>query len=261
MTVMQRFKITIEYDGRPFVGWQMQKNGPSVQHALTEAIAAFTNEDVLVQGAGRTDAGVHATGQVAHVEIEKPMAAHQVQGALNHHLKPHPISALKVEAVEDSFHARFSATGRAYRYRIINRRAPLSFDKGLAWHVARPLDAQAMHEAAQYLVGRHDFTTFRHVACQAKSPVKTLDLLMVERQGEEIIVHVAARSFLHHQVRSMVGTLELVGAGKWAPQQVQEALLAQDRRALGFNAPPDGLYLSRVRYDTPSMPRDKTTVG
>ncbi|GAB4125832.1 MAG: tRNA pseudouridine(38-40) synthase TruA [Rhodothalassiaceae bacterium] len=245
---MQRFRITVEYDGRPFVGWQRQENGPSVQQALEEAIAAFSGESVRVEGAGRTDAGVHAEGQVAHFDLEKPMSAGQIQGALNHHLKPLPVAIREAEAVAPDFHARFSARRRVYRYRILNRRARPALEVGRIWHVARPLDAEAMQAAAQFLVGRHDFTTFRHVACQAKSPVKTLDLLAVERVGEIVAIHAMARSFLHHQVRSMVGTLALVGAGKWTPPMVREALEARDRRALGFNAPPDGLTLTRVEY-------------
>lgn len=245
----QRFRILLEYDGRPFVGWQRQENGPSVQQALEEAVAAFSGETVLVQGAGRTDAGVHATGQVAHFDLAKPMTPAQVAAALNHHLKPAPVAVLRAESVSGDFHARFSATARAYRYRIVNRRAPLTFDRGLAWHVRHPLDTAAMHAAAQFLVGRHDFTTFRHIACQAKSPVKTLDLLIVERVADEIHVHARARSFLHHQMRSMVGTLALVGRGKWTADDVRAALGARDRRALGHNAPPDGLTLTRVDYD------------
>lgn len=245
---MQRFKLIIEYDGRPFVGWQRQDNGPSVQQALEEAVAAFSGESVSVHGAGRTDAGVHARGQVAHLDLEKPMHGYQLRGALNHHLKPLPIAVLDAEAVTRDFEARFSARRRVYRYRIVNRRAPLTWDAGLAWRVGPPIDAAAMHAAAQRLVGRHDFTTFRHVQCQAKSPIKTLDLLMVERLADEVRVHAMARSFLHHQVRSMVGTLALVGEGKWRADDVAAALEARDRQALGHNAPPDGLYLMRVAY-------------
>jgi len=245
---MQRFKLTIEYDGRPFAGWQRQANGPSVQQALEEAVAAFAGEQVQVQGAGRTDAGVHARGQVAHLDLAKAMTADRVAAALNHHLKPMPVAVLRAETVEDDFHARFSARRRIYRYRIANRRAPLAVDAGLAWRVGPPLDASAMHDAAQRLVGRHDFTTFRHAACQARSPVKTLDLLAVERVADEIHVHAMARSFLHHQVRSMVGTLALAGEGKWTADDVTAALEARDRAALGHNAPPDGLYLMRVQY-------------
>ncbi len=245
---VQRFRLLIEYDGRPFVGWQRQENGPSVAAALEDAIAAFSGERVTVHGAGRTDAGVHAAGQVAHFDLEKGMRPDQVRGALNHHVKPWPVAVRAVAPVGADFHARFSARRRVYRYRIVNRRAPLTIDRGLAWHVIRPLDAEAMHDAAQCLVGRHDFTTFRHIACQAKSPLKTLDLLAVERLGEEVHIHAMARSFLHHQVRSMVGTLALVGMGKWSAADVRAALEARDRRALGHNAPPDGLTLMRVDY-------------
>ncbi|RMF11432.1 MAG: tRNA pseudouridine(38-40) synthase TruA [Alphaproteobacteria bacterium] len=245
---MTRFRLTIEYDGRPFVGWQRQANGTGVQQVLEDAVRAFTGEQVTVFGAGRTDAGVHSLGQVAHVDIEKPMRADQVMGALNHHVKPWPVSALRVEEVDEDFHARFSCRQRAYRYRIVNRRAPLTFDRGLAWRVGRPLDTEAMRAAARHLVGRHDFTTFRHVACQARSPVKTLDLLEVERIDDEVHVLAMARSFLHHQVRSMVGCLALVGIGKWRPEDMKAALDARDRRALGLNAPPDGLYFLWAKY-------------
>ncbi len=245
---MQRFKLTIEYDGRPFVGWQIQKNGPSVQQALQDAVKAFSGEDVTVEGAGRTDRGVHALAQVAHLDLNRPISVNRLQGALNYHLRPHPVTVLQVDAVDNDFHARFSARRRLYRYRIINRRARLSFDEGLAWHIARPLDINAMNEAARYLIGKHDFTTFRHIACQARSPVKTLDLLVAEPVGVEIFFHVMARSFLHHQVRSIVGTLALVGLGKWQPVQVKAALDACDRRAVGHNAPSDGLYLTDVIY-------------
>lgn len=245
---MQRFKLTIEYDGRPFVGWQIQKNGPSVQQALKDAVKAFSGEDVAVEGAGRTDRGVHALAQTAHLDLKKPMTTDRLQGALNYHLKPHPVTILSAETVGDDFHARFSARRRLYRYRIVNRRARLSFDEGLAWHVAHPLNTDVMNEATQYLIGKHDFTTFRHIACQARSPVKTLELLTVESVGTEVFFHVMARSFLHHQVRSIVGTLVLVGLGKWQPLQVKAALEACDRCAVGYNAPPDGLYLTDVIY-------------
>ncbi len=243
-----RYKLVIEYDGRPFVGWQRQDNGTGVQQVLEDAIRAFAREDVTVFAAGRTDAGVHALGQVAHVDIARPFTPHQIQGALNHHVKPWPVAVLQVEPVDERFHARFSCKRRAYLYRIRDRRAPLTFEQGLAWRVPRPLDADAMAQAARHLVGRHDFTTFRHVACQAASPVKTLDLLQVERVGEEVQVLAVARSFLHHQVRSMVGCLALVGMGKWRPEDVKAALEARDRRALGLNAPPDGLYFLWAAY-------------
>ncbi len=243
-----RYKLVIEYDGRPFVGWQRQDNGTGVQQVLEDAIRAFAREDVTVFAAGRTDAGVHALGQVAHVDIARPFTPHQIQGALNHHVKPWPVAVLQVEPVDERFHARFSCKRRAYLYRIRDRRAPLTFEQGLAWRVPRPLDADAMAQAARHLVGRHDFTTFRHVACQAASPVKTLDMLQVERVGEEVQVLAVARSFLHHQVRSMVGCLALVGMGKWRPEDVKAALEARDRRALGLNAPPDGLYFLWAAY-------------
>lgn len=246
---MPRFKLTVEYDGRPFVGWQRQENGPSVQAALEDAIARFVPEEkVVVTGSGRTDAGVHAYRQVAHFDTERAMTPDEVQGAVNYHAKPWPVAILAVEHVSEEFSARFSAVKRHYVYKIVNRRAPLTFDKGLKWHVKAPLDADAMHEAAQVLVGRHDFTTFRHVNCQAKDPVKTLDYLRVERVGEEIHIFAGARSFLHHQIRSITGTLMLVGSGKWAKDDMRAALEARDRSALGFNAPPDGLYFANVEY-------------
>lgn len=248
MRMARRFKLLIEYDGRPFAGWQIQANAPSIQAALTKAIHAFTGEQVIVHGAGRTDAGVHANGQVAHVDIEKAISPQRFLGAINHHLKPHPISVLSAEIVGDDFHARFSARRRSYRYEIINRPSRLSFAEGLAWHVSRPLDADAMQEGANHLLGQHDFTTFRHSACQARSPIRTLDLLRVERLDDRLHIHVSALSFLHHQVRSMVGSLELVGAGKWPPIMMKEILEAKDRCALGFNAPPFGLYLTRIDY-------------
>ncbi|TNE61473.1 MAG: tRNA pseudouridine(38-40) synthase TruA [Alphaproteobacteria bacterium] len=247
----QRFKLTIEYDGRPFVGWQKQDNGPTVQAALEAACRGFApDEHITVTGSGRTDAGVHATGQVAHMDLVREMTADALQGALNYHLRPNPVSVLKVEAVPDDFHARFSATRRHYTYRIINRRGPLTFERGLVWQVSRLLDHEAMHEAAQLLVGTHDFTTFRHTECQAKSPVKTVDYLTVERDGQEISLHAGARSFLHHQIRSITGTLKLVGEGSWNADRVRSALEAKNRQALGLNAPPDGLYFRQVEYDT-----------
>ena len=246
---MPRYKLTIEYDGRPFVGWQVQDNGPSVQGVLAEAIAAFCGEEARVQGAGRTDAGVHALGQVGHVDLAKDWDDDTVRDALNAHLRPHPVAVLKVERVTDTFDARFSAIRRHYRYRIISRRADLTFERGLAWRIAKPLDSAAMHAAAQRLVGRHDFTTFRHAECQAKSPVKTLDRLDVERSADEIDVTASARSFLHTQVRSMVGALVLVGEGKWTAEDVSIALAKRDRTACAPVAPPDGLYLTRVDYE------------
>ena len=221
----------------------------SVQQAIEDAIAVFAPEDkVTVIGSGRTDAGVHAYAQVAHFDTERPMSSDEVQGAINYHLKAHPVAVVGVELVDEDFNARFSAEKRHYVYKICNRRAPLTFDKGLKWHVKTPLDADAMHAAAQVLVGRHDFTTFRHAHCQAKDPVKTMDYLRVERLDDEVHVSAGARSFLHHQIRSITGTLKLVGEGKWSKMDVQSALDARDRASLGFNAPPDGLYFVKVDY-------------
>jgi len=245
---MPRYKLTIEYDGTPFVGWQVQDNGVSVQSVLGDAVAAFAGERVAVRGAGRTDAGVHALGQVAHVDLTKDWDVDTVRDALNAHLRPHPIAVLAVERVADDFDARFSATKRHYLYRIVNRRADLALDQHRAWRIGRPLHAAAMHEAAQRLVGRHDFTTFRAAECQAKSPLKTLDRLDVAQDGEELHVIAAARSFLHHQVRSMVGSLVHVGEGKWSAGDLSAALAARDRAACGQVAPPQGLYLVRVEY-------------
>jgi len=245
---MARYRLVIEYLGSAFVGWQHQENGLSVQQALEEAIFRYCGERLRTTAAGRTDSGVHALGQVAHFDLARARDAHQIQQALNFHLRPLPVAVLSVAPVGDDFNARFDAVRRHYRYRIVNRAAPLTVDRGLAWHVAQPLDAGAMHEAARELLGRHDFTTFRASRCQARSPVKTLDGLAVSRHGDEIIVEAEARSFLHHQVRSMVGTLSLVGRGKWTAADVAAALAARDRKALGFNAPPEGLYLLRVDY-------------
>ena len=246
---MTRYKITIEYDGRPFVGWQMQANGPSVQAALVEAIRGFSGECVDVRGAGRTDAGVHARAQVAHFDLAKEMRPDQIRDAINHHLKPAPIAVLACEAVAADFDARFSATWRAYEYVIINRRAPLTLDAGRAWRVPVALDADAMADAAQVLTGKHDFTTFRSVQCQARSPVKTLDRLAVVRVGARITVQASARSFLHHQVRSIVGSLKLVGEGKWSAEDLRAARDARQRSACGPVAPACGLYLVGVGYD------------
>lgn len=245
---MTRYKITIEYDGGGFVGWQRQDNGPSVQAALEEAVFGFCGERVLVEGAGRTDAGVHALGQVAHFDLAKETTADTVMKAVNFHLKPAPVAVLAAEAVAGDFHARFSAVKRAYLYRIVNRRAPLALERGRAWFVPQPLDAVAMHDAAQLLVGHHDFTSFRASECQAKSPVKTLDLLAVQRCGEAIEVRAAARSFLHHQVRNFVGSLKLVGEGRWTAGDLKAALEARDRAAAGPTAPAAGLYLTEVGY-------------
>jgi tRNA pseudouridine38-40 synthase len=243
-----RYKLTLEYDGAGFAGWQRQDNGPSVQAALEAAVLGFCGETVTVQGAGRTDAGVHALGQVAHVDLAKETHADTVRDALNAHLKPAAVAVLAAEAVDGDFHARFSALERAYRYRIVNRRAPLALDRGRAWFVPQTLDAAAMHDAAQALLGHHDFTSFRASECQAKSPVKTLDVLNVIRDGQELRIEARARSFLHHQVRNMVGTLKLVGEGKWRRADVTRVLEARDRRAAGPTAPAEGLYLVSVGY-------------
>jgi tRNA pseudouridine38-40 synthase len=245
---MPRYKLLIEYDGGPFAGWQMQDSVPSVQGVLTDAIAAFCGEQVTVKGAGRTDAGVHALGQVAHVDLAKDWDAGTVRDAVNAHLRPHPVAVLAAEIVPATFDARFSATKRHYRYRILNRRADLALERGRVWRVPRPLDHAAMHEAAQRLVGRHDFTTFRDAECQAKSPVKTLDQLDVARDGDELRVTASARSFLHTQVRSMVGTLVAVGEGRWSAEDLSAALQARDRAACAQVAPPEGLYLVKVDY-------------
>ena len=245
---MPRYKLVIEYDGRPFVGWQVQHNGVSVQGVLETAVEAFCGEKVHVQGAGRTDAGVHALGQVAHVDLVKAWEPDTVRDAINAHLRPRPVAVLAAEHAADDFDARFSARKRHYLYRIVNRRADLALDAGRAWRAPRRLDAPAMHAAAQRLVGKHDFTTFRATECQAKSPVKTLDCLDVERNGDELRVYASARSFLHHQVRSMVGTLVQIGDSRWSADDLSRALEARDRKACGPVAPPDGLYLVRVDY-------------
>ena len=240
--------LTLEYDGGPFAGWQVQAAGLTVQGALMAALRAFTGEAVTVQGAGRTDAGVHARGQVAHVDLAKDWDTDTVRDALNAHLRPHPVAVLSAARVAPDFNARTSARQRHYLYRIVNRRADLTLARGHAWRVPRPLDVAAMHAAAQHLVGQHDFTTFRAAECQAKSPVKTLDTLDVARAGDAVNVTASARSFLHHQVRSMVGSLVAVGEGKWRPEDLKHALEACDRTACGPVAPPDGLYLMRVDY-------------
>jgi tRNA pseudouridine38-40 synthase len=244
-----RYKLTIEYDGAPFAGWQIQADRPTVQGVLTAAVEALSGEKTLVQGAGRTDAGVHARGQVAHVDLAKDWDTDTVRDALNAHIRPHPIAILAAEHVAEDFNARMSATKRHYLYRIINRRADLTLDAGHAWRVPRPLDAAAMHAAAQRLVGKHDLTTFRSTECQAKSPVKTLQQLDVERAGDDVIVLASARSFLHSQVRSMVGSLVMAGEGKWSADDLSRVLAAADRTACGQVAPPDGLYLMRVDYE------------
>ena len=245
---MPRYRLTIEYDGTPFVGWQMQARDLSVQGALTAAVRAFCGEDVIVQGAGRTDAGVHALAQVAHISLRAAHRPDTIRDALNAHLRPHPVAVLAAEPVADDFDARFSALRRHYLYRIDNRRADLTLDRLRAWKVARPLDASAMHMAAQGLLGRHDFTTFRAAECQAASPVKTLDVLTVERDGTALAIRTTARSFLHNQVRSMVGSLVLVGEGRWSAADLAGALAACDRAACGPVVPPHGLYLAGVDY-------------
>lgn len=245
---MPRYKLVVEYDGRAYCGWQWQDNGRAVQQAVEEAIARFAGHAVRVQCAGRTDAGVHATHQVVHVDLDKDWRTDTVRDASNAHLKPEPVAILSAARVDDAFDARHSAVKRHYLYRILNRRPPPAIEIGRVWHVPRPLDAEAMHEAAQTLLGRHDFTTFRAADCQAKSPIRTLDRLDVERIGDEIRVFAAARSFLHHQVRSMVGTLERVGTGQWPVTQVAEALAACQRSACGPMAPATGLYLVGVDY-------------
>jgi len=245
---VSRWRITVEYDGGPFVGWQRQDNGPSVQEAIEQAITGFCGEEVQVTGAGRTDSGVHALAQVAHFDLAREASADTVRDAINFHLKPRPVAVLDALPVAADFHARFSAIERAYRYRIVNRRVPLTFEAGRAWQVAVPLDAVAMGEAAEALVGRHDFTSFRAAQCQADSPVKTLDEITVARDADLITFDVRARSFLHNQVRIMVGTLRQVGEGKWSKGDVARALGAHDRAAAGPTAPPCGLYLAAVRY-------------
>jgi tRNA pseudouridine38-40 synthase len=248
-----RYRISVEYDGGPFVGWQRQDTGPSIQAALEDAVFAFTGERVNVQGAGRTDAGVHARGQVAHFDLAAEKPPDEVRGAINFHLKPNPIVVPIVERAAPGFHARFSATWRRYRYRILNRRAPAALDRGQVWHVPVPLDTAAMVEAAAVLVGHHDFNSFRSVACQSKTSIKTLDVLSVQRDGEEIDIEVAARSFLHNQVRILVGTLQMVGRGQWSKRDVEEALAARDRTRAGPTAPPTGLCLMEVRYGTAAV--------
>jgi tRNA pseudouridine38-40 synthase len=254
---LTRFRLTVEYDGSSFMGWQRQDHGPSVQQAIEEAAEAVTGERPSVHAAGRTDAGVHALAMAAHLDVEKPIAAFRLMEGLNARLRPLPVAILGAEEAAPDWHARFSCIGRRYVYLIVNRRAPLTLEAGRAWQVKVPLDSDAMAEAATVLVGRHDFTTFRSAQCQAESPVKTLDRLEVVRDGDRIAVHAAARSFLHHQVRSMVGCLELVGRGKWSAKDLREALEARDRAALGFNAPPDGLYFAEAVYPE-EAPRPKT---
>ncbi len=245
---MRRYAITIEYDGTPFVGWQRQAAGSSIQGVLEDAIFKFCGERAGVRGAGRTDAGVHATGQVAHFDLSKDWEAGRVRDAMNFHLRPHPVAVLQCRQADDRFDARFSATKRTYRYRILTRRAPPVLNRDRVWWLTAHLDAEAMARAASHFIGRHDFTTFRAAQCQAKSPVKTLDSFSVVREGEEIVMCVSARSFLHNQVRSMVGSLKLVGEGKWQAGDIAAALAVCDRSACGPVAPASGLYLERVDY-------------
>jgi tRNA pseudouridine38-40 synthase len=245
---MPRYKLTVEYDGTSFAGWQRQANAPSVQQALEEAVAAFAGERVVVHGAGRTDAGVHARGQVAHVDLAADWRPDTVRDAANAHLRPHPIVVVAAAVVGPDFEARFSAVRRHYEYVLIDRRPPLALERGRAWRVPVALDHEAMYAAAQHLIGKHDFTTFRAAECQARSPVKTLDRLDVRREGEAVVVRAAARSFLHHQVRSMAGSLKLVGEGRWPPDRMARILKARDRAACGPVAPACGLFLMGVDY-------------
>jgi tRNA pseudouridine38-40 synthase len=243
-----RWRLTVEYDGRPFMGWQRQDHGPSVQQAIEEALERMTGEKAAVHAAGRTDAGVHALAMAAHVDVAKALTPHRLREGLNALVRPQPIAVLDVTEVPNDWHARFSCVGRRYLYRILDRRAPPALDRGKVWHIGVPLAVEAMAKGAAMLVGRHDFTTFRSIHCQSDSPVKTLDDLSVSCVGAEIHVRAAARSFLHHQVRSMIGCLALVGRGQWAPEDMRRALEARDRAALGLNAPPDGLYFVEAIY-------------
>jgi tRNA pseudouridine38-40 synthase len=245
---MTRYRLKVEYDGGPFMGWQRQAHGPSVQQAIEEAAEAITGERPTLHAAGRTDAGVHALAMATHLDLEAPIRPFRLAEGLNAKLRPLPVAILEARVVPGDWHARFSCIGRRYLYRIVNRRAPLALAAGRAWQVAVPLDAARMSEAAGNLVGRFDFTTFRSAHCQSESPVKTLDRLEVRRVGEEILIEAAARSFLHHQVRSMVGCLQLVGRGKWSAADLRAALEARDRAALGLNAPPHGLYFVEALY-------------
>jgi len=257
-TAMPRFAFLIEYDGRPFRGWQRQTDLPTVQGAIEAALRKLEDDAPTIAAAGRTDAGVHATGQTATVDLQKPWTPFRLMEALNHHLRPAPVAIRQVAEVAEDFHARFSATERRYQYRLLCRRAPLTVERGLMWRINQDLDVEAMQAGAQHLLGKHDFTTFRSSICQADSPVRSLDRLDVTRHpredGVEIRFDVHARSFLHNQVRSFVGTLERVGAGAWAPQDVARALAACDRAACGPVCPPDGLTLTHVSYDTPPFP-------
>lgn len=252
---MTRWRLTIEFDGSPFMGWQRQDHGPSVQQSLEQAIFRMTGERTPFIAAGRTDAGVHALAMTAHVDLERELSAKQLREGLNALVRPDPIAVLQVDEAESDWHARFSCAGRRYLYRILNRRPPPALDRGRLWHIPVPLDFEAMRQGAAYLVGRHDFTTFRSVHCQSESPVKTLDQLDVVQRGEELHVLAAARSFLHHQVRSMVGCLAMVGRKQWRPENIRDALEARDRAALGFNAPPHGLYFVEAIYPVSASSR------
>jgi tRNA pseudouridine38-40 synthase len=243
-----RWRLTIEFDGTPFMGWQRQDHGPSVQQALEDAAERMTGQKVAFIAAGRTDAGVHALAMNAHVDLEKKLTAHRLREGLNALLRPHPVAVLEAEEVAEDWHARFSCVGRRYLYRILNRRAPPALETNRVWHIAQQLDVSAMQQGAAHLVGRHDFTTFRSAHCQSDSPVKTLDRLEVEVAGDEVRIHAGARSFLHHQVRSRVGCLAMVGRGQWSPADIKKALEARDRAALGLNAPPHGLYFVKAVY-------------
>ena len=250
---MPRFALKIEYDGRPFCGWQRQEDQPSVQQAVEDALRQLEADHPGVYGAGRTDAGVHATGQVAHVDLVQEWEPFRLSEALNYHLKPAPVAILDCARVDEEFHARFSAVERRYLFRVVQRRAPLTMEKGLAWQIRHPLDVEGMRAGAAHLIGKHDFTTFRSTMCQAKSPVKTLDEISIEAvdrpDGVELRFHLRARSFLHNQVRSIVGSLERVGVGSWQPDRIAEALATKDRAACGSVSPPDGLYLTEVGYE------------
>ena len=245
---MTRWRLTIEYDGEPFFGWQRQADGPTVQQVLEEALHRMTGERASFTAAGRTDAGVHALAMPTHVDVTRSLTPHRLREGLNALVRPHPVSIIDVEEVADEWHARFSCLGRRYRYRILTRRAPPALDHGRVWHIPVPLNVAAMSEGAAHLIGRHDSPTFRSAQCQSDSPVKTLDRLDVVQAGEEIHVSAAARSFLHHQVRSMVGCLAMVGRGQWSPDDMRKALEARDRAALGLNAPPQGLYFVEAVY-------------
>lgn len=251
---MPRYRLTIEYDGTPYVGWQTQENGRAVQQVLEEGVFGFTGERVRVFGSGRTDAGVHARGQVAHIDLAKDWPLDTVRDAMNYHMRPEPVAVLAAERVDETFDARFSAVQRHYLYRMVDRRAPLTLEARQAWLVHRPLVAEAMHEAAQVFLGLHDFSTFRASECQAKSPIRTIDAISVTRVGPEVHLQVAARAFLHNQIRSFAGTLKLVGEGKWGAGDVRSALDAKNRKACGPVAPPQGLYFMQVDYGVPSIP-------